>query len=165
MKKPAIRPRGYTTVTASLAVLDVAEMLKFLENAFDAEVKVQDTAEAPGFASVKLGNAMVFITNGWAAHGHVPPAPAAASAVSLHLYVEDVTASVEQAVSAGATVISNPQDTFWGERTAALADPFGHRWTVAERVEVMSKEEIAARSAAAVTDSETSEPVDATGNS
>ncbi len=165
MKKPAIRPRGYTTITASLAVFNVPEMLSFLQNAFDADVQVQDNDDAATFAAVKLGNAMVFVTNGWAAHGHVAQTPAASSAVSLHVYVEDVAASVDQAIAAGATLISEPQDTFWGERTAALADPFGHRWTVAERVEVLNKAEIAARIAEATTPTETSEQVDDTANS
>ena len=138
MKKPAIRPRGYTSVTASLAVAEVPAMLEFLTDAFQAKVQVQDQSEMPTFATVKLGNAMMFVTQGWAAHGHVPQTPASPSAVSLHLYVEDVAASVEQAVSAGAVLISEPQDTGWCERTAAVSDPFGHRWTLAERTEVLA---------------------------
>ncbi len=145
MKKPAIRPRGYTTVTASLAVTNVSEALEFLKTALNAEVQITDNEENPAFASAKIGNAMVFVTNGWAAHGHVPHAQGQTSSVSLHLYVEDVVASTEQAVAAGATLVSEPQDMFWGERTAAITDPFGHCWTLAERVEVLTAKEIAAR--------------------
>lgn len=150
MKKPSIRPRGYTTVTASLAVADVSLMLIFLRAAFDAEPQAQNNEDTPVFASVKLGNAMVFVTNGWAANGHLPQTPASPSAIALHLYVEDIAATVAKAVSAGATLISEPQDTFWGERTAVIADPFGHCWTIAERIEVLSKDEIAARGTAAL---------------
>lgn len=144
MKKPSVRPRGYTSVTASLAVADVAGMLEFLRDAFEAE-----TPEAGEFAAVKLGNAMVFVSEGLAATGHLPQPDAGAGAVSLHLYVPDVAATVDRAVQAGATVISAAQDSWWGERTACLADPFGHRWSVAERIEALSPDQIAARKAEA----------------
>ena len=128
MKKPSVRPRGYTSVTASLAVADVTGMLGFLRDAFEAEIP---EAEVEEFAAVKLGNAMVFVSEGLTATGHLPQPDANASAVSLHLYVSDIVATVERAVEAGATLISPPQDSWWGERTACLADPFGHRWSVA----------------------------------
>lgn len=150
MKKPAIRPRGYTTITASVAVDDVAATIEFLGAAFGAEVQVQDDSEAPSFASVKIGNAMLFVTRGWAAHGHMPQGYTASSAVSLHLYVDDVAAMTEQAVAAGATLLSEPTETYWGETTAALADPFGQIWTVAERVEALTGDAIAERRAAAL---------------
>ena len=150
MKKPAIRPRGFTTITASVAVDDVAATLKFLSAAFGAEVQVQDDSDAPSFASVKIGNAMLFVTRGWAAHGHVPQGYTASSAVSLHLYVDDVEAMTKQAVAAGASLLSEPTENYWGETTAALADPFGQVWTVAERVEALSGDAIAQRRAAAL---------------
>ena len=146
MKKPSVRPRGYTSVTASLAVADVAGMLEFLRDAFEAEIP---EAEAAQFAAVKLGNAMVLVSEGLAATGHLPQPDAGAGAVSLHLYVADVAATVERAVEAGATVISPAQDSWWGERTACLADPFGHRWSVAERIEALSPDQIAVRKAEA----------------
>lgn len=163
MKKPATRPRGFTTVTASLAVSNVPEMLNFLHTAFDAIVQFKDD-DNPVFASAKMGNAMVFVTKGWGAHGHMPNT-STTSAVSLHLYVEDIDSAVNQAVSAGAVLISEPQDMYWGERTAALSDPFGHRWTVAERVEMLDRDEIAARLAQTNTTAETSEAVDVTAGS
>lgn len=148
MKKPSVRPRGYTSVTASLAVADVAGMLDFLRDAFEAETP-EAGAEVAEFAAVKLGNAMVFVSEGLAATGHLPQPDAGAGAVSLHLYVADVAATVDRAVEAGATVISAAQDSWWGERTACLADPFGHRWSVAERIEALSPDQIAARKAEA----------------
>lgn len=42
--------------------------------------------------------------------------------------VEDV---LEQARTAGATVLHEPQETFWGGYSAMFTDPDGHRWEVA----------------------------------
>jgi PhnB protein len=40
----------------------------------------------------------------------------------------DVDAIVEKARAAGATVIVEPQDAFWGSRYATVRDPYGHVW-------------------------------------
>jgi uncharacterized glyoxalase superfamily protein PhnB len=51
--------------------------------------------------------------------------------VTLHLYVDDVDASFERAVAAGATATMPPADMFWGDRYGQVTDPFGHRWSLA----------------------------------
>lgn len=40
----------------------------------------------------------------------------------------EVDAAVERAVAAGAKVIMQPDDMFWGARYAKIQDPFGHVW-------------------------------------
>jgi PhnB protein len=40
----------------------------------------------------------------------------------------EVDAIVARAAQAGAAVILEPQDVFWGTRYAKLRDPFGHVW-------------------------------------
>jgi PhnB protein len=52
---------------------------------------------------------------------------------------------VQDAADAGATIISEPEDQFWGDRQALVTDPFGHVWLVATRVEDLTPEEIGAR--------------------
>ena len=43
----------------------------------------------------------------------------------------DVDRVVEEARSAGATVVREPGETFWGGYSAAFLDPDGHPWEVA----------------------------------
>lgn len=144
-KKPATLPRGYRTLTASLAVSDVAGLLAFLTAAFEAEVQIRDNEEDPAFAAVKLGNSRLFVTRGWAPHGHLPVAAQESSPVSQHMYVEDVDAVIGKAIEAGAQLLAEPSDMYWGERCGAIVDPFGHRWTIATRIENLTAEEIAER--------------------
>jgi PhnB protein len=40
----------------------------------------------------------------------------------------DVDAAVSRASSAGAEVVLQAQDTFWGARYGRVRDPFGHVW-------------------------------------
>ena len=66
------------------------------------------------------------------------------------MYVEDVDATVKQAVDAGATVTMEPDDMFWGDRFGTVLDPFGHMWSIATHVEDLTPEEIAERGKAAM---------------
>lgn len=53
----------------------------------------------------------------------------------LHTYVEGVDIVVAWAETAGARVLRAPHDEFSGDRTATIADPFGHRWGLATHVD------------------------------
>lgn len=44
----------------------------------------------------------------------------------LFVYVDDVDRCVEQLQTAGAAVLRQPEDMFWGERVAYVADPEGN---------------------------------------
>lgn len=56
------------------------------------------------------------------------------SPVSLYLYVEDVDAFHNKVKAAGANVLSEPEDQFWGDRMFRVADIDGHQWTFATNV-------------------------------
>ncbi|PHS19439.1 MAG: glyoxalase [Blastopirellula sp.] len=144
-KKPATLPRGYRTCTASLAVTNVPAALTFYVNAFGAEVRVRDSDEDPRFASIKIGNSMMFVTAGWSASGHVSATFGAGAPVAHHMYVEDIDTVIDLALAAGAQLISAAEDTYWGERCATIADPFGHLWTIATRLENLTANEIEER--------------------
>lgn len=66
--------------------------------------------------------------------GAPPPDGAPGLGVTLAQVVESedaVTAVVERAVAAGATVLKEPQRAFWGGFHAYFADPAGFRWEIA----------------------------------
>ena len=48
------------------------------------------------------------------------------SGVMLHLQVSDADAWWNRAVAAGANVVMELADQFWGDRYGQLKDPFGH---------------------------------------
>lgn len=58
--------------------------------------------------------------------------------VVLHLYVPDVDAIYAAALAEGAEALQEPQDTFWGDRYAMIRDPFGHTWSLGQRLEDLS---------------------------
>jgi uncharacterized protein len=44
---------------------------------------------------------------------------------------EEVDAAIEEARAAGAEILREPAETFWGGYSAVFADPEGHPWEVA----------------------------------
>jgi uncharacterized glyoxalase superfamily protein PhnB len=49
----------------------------------------------------------------------------------LYIYVDDLDAHCQRARAAGAKILFDPEDMFWGDRTYVAADLEGHRWTFA----------------------------------
>jgi PhnB protein len=70
--------------------------------------------------------------------------------VTLHVYVDDVDATIEAALAAGATSVRPVENQFYGDRTGQFEDPFGHRWSVATHVEDVAPEEMEKRMAEAM---------------
>jgi PhnB protein len=63
----------------------------------------------------------------------------------LFIYVPNVDAVYNQAVSAGAQAETPPADMFWGDRYGKLKDPFGHSWSVATHIEDVAPAEMEKR--------------------
>src|SRR3546814_11249564 len=96
-------------------------------------------------SEMKIGEARVFVRDAFPEHcasggpnGRKDGSPKVfgGTAVTLHLQVENCDAAVKQAAGAGATVVLEPWDAFWGDRYAQVADPFGQigRASCRERV-------------------------------
>ena len=92
-------------------------------------------------ALLTIGPAMIMIEAEWPGLPSRAPPPDGSSPVVVFVYVEDVDATIERAVAAGARVIRAPKNQFWGDRIAWMMDPAGHVWTVATRIEATTARE------------------------
>jgi uncharacterized glyoxalase superfamily protein PhnB len=63
----------------------------------------------------------------------------------MHLHVDNADETIRRAVEAGAKVEREPRDEFYGERSGAIRDPFGHRWTIGHNIENVSPSEMQRR--------------------
>ena len=70
------------------------------------------------------------------------PETVGGTSVTIHLYVGDVDQVVAKAVAAKAIVLQPAKDQFFGDRSALIQDPFGHKWHLATRKEEISPEEM-----------------------
>jgi PhnB protein len=75
----------------------------------------------------------------------VSPRELTGTALSLSFYVADVDHAVAQAVAAGAELERPIVDEFYGDRVAAVRDPFGHRWSIHTCREKLTSDEIVKR--------------------
>ena len=149
-KKVSPIPRGYRTATTCLTVVDVDSAVAFYQAAFGAEMLTRHTgageAESVAIhATIKIGNSIIALNPEAPELGIFAPVSLGAAASQTHLYVDDVEASWNRAVEAGALVHTPLYNAYWGDRTGMLVDGNGHLWSLASKVENLSQEEIAKR--------------------
>ena len=72
-------------------------------------------------------------------------APNGPTGMSLHLHVDDCDSLLARAVAAGATQTRAASDQFYGERSGAFRDPFGHEWMVGHSIEKVEPGEMQRR--------------------
>jgi len=98
-----------------------------------------------GHAELEVGDSRVMLSDPFPQASTKPPKELGGTSVSVFMYVEDVDGVVKQAVDAGAKVLMEVADQFWGDRLGTVQDPFGHSWSIATHVEDLTPEEIAER--------------------
>ncbi|RMH70253.1 MAG: VOC family protein [Gemmatimonadetes bacterium] len=134
------------TITPHLICAGAKNAIEFYRRAFGAELLTQ--MEGPDgrvlHSALKIGNSQFYVVDAYPEWGSTDPQTLGGSPVTIHLYVPDVDAVFQRAVDAGAKVLMELQDTFWGDRYGKLADPFGHEWSLATPIKQMSKDEIEA---------------------
>lgn len=151
-KKASPIPQGYHTVTPYLVCHGAAEAIAFYKKAFGAK----ELLRMPGpdgrlmHAEIKIGDSHVMIGDECPEMGATSPATLKGTAVHLFIYSKNVDKAFAQATAAGATVEMPPMDMFWGDRYCKMADPFGHKWSIATHIEDVSPKEMARRGAEAM---------------
>ncbi len=144
-------PEGYHTATPYLIIKGAARAIEFYKKAFGATelMRMAQPDGRIGHAEIRIGNSPIMLADEVPEMGHRSPQSLGGSPVSILLYVEDVDALFNQAVSAGAKVQKPVQDQFYGDRIGGVTDPFGHVWYIATHKEEVSPEEMRKRAAAA----------------
>ncbi len=133
-------PEGYHNVTPYLMVRGADRLIEFLKQAFGAEERGERFRRPDGtimHAEVKIGDSVVMLGE---ANEQFPAQPTA-----LCLYVTDTDTTYRRAMDAGGTSLREPEDQFYGDRSAGVADPSGNTWWIATHVEDVSREEMERR--------------------
>ncbi|GKY88806.1 VOC family protein [Sinisalibacter aestuarii] len=136
------------SLTPYLVVGNAEAAIAFYIAAFGAEEDFRMTDPGDGrigHAELTIGAARFMLADEYPDFGALSPDSIGGTPVTLHLALDDVDATVARAEAEGALVLRAPADHSFGERTATLVDPFGHRWTLAQEIEAVAPEEMQRR--------------------
>jgi PhnB protein len=142
-------PEDFHTITPHLVVNDVAAAIAWYTRALGANELLRNMAPdgtSVMHAELLLGDSRFFVVDEFPGSPKSPRS-LGGTPVTLHLYVEDVDAAFDRAVAAGAEALLAVADQFWGDRYGMLTDPFGHRWSIASRIEDLSPKMLQERAA------------------
>ena len=144
---PQTPPEGYPSVMPYLLYEDSEAALEFLVNAFGFTEKVRMTGD-----DGRVTHAEVQMSDGVIMFGTPPgdyknPAQLGGKTQIVYVYVDDVDAHHARATQAGAKIVREPEDQFYGDRNYAVEDPEGHEWNFGTHVRDVSPEEMQAAGA------------------
>lgn len=131
-------PKGEThflpemgSVTPYLHPRGAGRLIDFLKEAFGAEeaARHEEPKGTVVHAKVRIGDSILEMGE---AHGEYQPMPA-----MFYVYVNNTDATYERAIKAGAKSLSAPADQPYGDRNAAVEDPFSNQWYIATRIKNM----------------------------
>jgi PhnB protein len=140
-------PEGYPRVTPYLHVDGAAAAIDFYTDVLGADerMRMPGSDGKLGHAELQLGESIIMLSDEFPDMGARGPKSVGGTPVTLHVYVEDVDAVFEAALSAGGSSVRAVENQFYGDRTAQFEDPFGHRWNIATHVEDVQPEEMEKR--------------------
>jgi uncharacterized glyoxalase superfamily protein PhnB len=130
-----------------LCVSDAGRAIEFYERAFGAKEKFRLTEPSGriGHAELDFGGMTLMLSDEFPECGIRSAAAIGATPVTIHLHVDDADAMIRASAEHGATVEREPKDEFYGERSGAIRDPFGHRWLIGHSIEEVAPEEMQRR--------------------
>lgn len=128
---------GLTWLTTALKVPDVSAAVTFYTNAMGmvaiAELEGEDGEML--FARIRYrGTNFTINKEGWDSDLSSPQTSGSSTPFIFYMYVDDAVAVVDCMEKAGATLLSQPSEMFWGDLKARVKDPFGFIWDIAQKI-------------------------------
>ena len=118
------------TIAPMLSVRRGASAIDFYKSAFGArEVFRLDGEGGAVVARLSVGGAEFWLADESPEHSNFSPETLGGGTVRMVMTVADPDTMFDQAVAAGATVVS-PMSNQYGWRLGRVVDPFGHHWEI-----------------------------------
>jgi uncharacterized glyoxalase superfamily protein PhnB len=131
-----------------LCVKDAERAIEFYREVFGATEKfrLKDPESGKiGHVELEFGKFVVMLSDEFPDYGCVGPSGSGPTSFQIHLHVDNADEVVARAVKAGATVVHELKDKFYGERSGTIRDPFGHQWNVGHHLEDVKPEDMQER--------------------
>lgn len=139
-------PEGSQRIVPYLNYSDPRKVIDFLINAFGFEqgLLIEGPDGSIGHCELLLGGETVMLASEFGEVGLSSPTSLGGVHASVMVYVDDVDAHCERARAAGAQIVQEPVDQFYGDRTYRALDPEGVGWDIHQHVRDVTPEEMAA---------------------
>ena len=135
-------PDGYHSINPVVCIDGAQKFMDFLKGVFNAKDRMR--MDGPGgkimHAELQIGDSVIMVAD------PMPNWPARTNA--LYVYIEDVDAAYQRALKSGATSVREPENHFYGDRSANVIDPFGNSWGIATHIEDVEPAELERRAEA-----------------
>lgn len=132
------------SLAAALIYSDPWAALDWLEKAFGFEksMVISDAGGALAHAQMTYGNGYIMVGSEWSDFAVSPATIGGKNTQYLHVHLDgDIDGHCERSRAAGAEILQEPAEQFYGDRTYRARDPQGHVWTFAQNVRAFSVEE------------------------
>jgi PhnB protein len=142
-------PDGYHSLTPYISVKGADKAIEFYKKAFGAKEvgRLMMPDGSVGHAEIEIGDSKIMLSDENEQWGNLSPETVGGTPVMLCLYVENVDEVFDRAIKAGAKVTGGMtvKDQYHGDRSGALTDPFGHKWTIMTHIEDVTFDELQKR--------------------
>ncbi|MEX3934016.1 VOC family protein [Paraburkholderia phymatum] len=139
----AYRSKG---LSSAVSYQDPKAAFRWLEAAFGFEplFVILDSDGNLAHSEMSYGDSVVMVGSEWSDDHKSPRSVGGKNTQSVHVQLaesENIDAHCAHARAAGATILTEPQTQFYGDRTYRAKDPEGHIWTFGVTVQKMTPEE------------------------
>lgn len=110
--------------------------ISFYSKAFGAEVTEQWKNEDGSIhvAELSIAGTIFHLHEERPSKGQLEPVKVKGVTTLIGLFVEDVDSVINNAIQAGASLLSPAQDYDYGYRQGNVLDPFGHQWMIEMKI-------------------------------
>jgi PhnB protein len=142
-KKPAAKKQAvrkidpinrthYRSVTPMLVAKDMQRAVDFYKTAFGFQARaVMDSPQGIIHAELTLRESVIMLSPESRQQNNLTAGSIGDTPVTLYVLVDNVDQTFSTAVAAGAAVVMQPMDMFWGDRCGMVKDLDGNKWMIA----------------------------------
>ena len=137
-------PFRRTAFGAALFYKNPLAALDWLERAFGFErvMVIRDQQDQLVHSEMRFGDSYLMVGSEWADFTASPASIGGKNTQTLHVHLQEgLDQHCERARAAGAVILREPQDEFYGDRTYTARDAEGHVWTFGQTVRKVTREE------------------------
>lgn len=137
-------PYGRSAFASALFYKDPMVALAWLEQAFGFErvMLITDSDGNLAHSEMRFGDGLIMIGTEWTDHVASPASTGGRNTQSVHVYLAGgIDGHYARAKAAGAVIVRELENQFYGDRTYSARDPEGHVWSFGQNVQRVSRED------------------------